>query len=94
VEAPAWLPWVVAGLAVVVWRRVVQGWMLRGRFGPRAAAAIYSAIMPALVLAAFAYLGRFGTAALIYATLGFALSYSFALFSFRRAVLIDRQRQG
>jgi hypothetical protein len=50
--------------------------------------------MPALVLAAFAYLGRLGAAALIYATLGFALSYSFALFSFRRAVLIDRQRQG
>jgi len=90
VNVPEWVPWVTAGVVVVVWRRVVQGWMRAGRFGLRGAAAVYAAAIPALVLAAFVLSGRLGVVALAYASIGFALSYGLALFSFRRVATIER----
>ena len=91
-NVPELVLWVAAGLTMIAWRRVVQGWMRAGRFGPNVAAAVYAAIIPALVFAAFALWGRFGVNALVYAALGFAISYGIALLSFRRLALIDRGR--
>lgn len=91
-NVPEWVTWVAAGLAMVVWRRVVQGWMRAGRFTPQVAAAVYAAIIPVLVIAAFALWGRLGPNALVYAALGFAISYGIALMSFRRLALMDRDR--
>ena len=71
-----------------VWRRIVLAFLRAGRSGPRAAAAAYAMIIPALVLLAFAVAGRFGPIALVYALVGFGLSYPFALLVFRRAELI------
>ncbi len=87
---PEWLPWLAAAVVLVVWRRIVQGWMLAGRFGPRPAAAVYAAVIPVLVLAAFTQGGRFGPVAVAYAAIGFTLSYALALLSFRRADAIER----
>ncbi|HEX4747519.1 MAG TPA: hypothetical protein VFU99_11640 [Gaiellaceae bacterium] len=83
-NVPEWLPWLAAGIAIIAWRRVVQGWMRAGRFSPRGAAAVYAAVIPVLVLAAFTWWGRLGIVALVYAAIGFALSYGLALLSFRR----------
>ena len=91
-NVPEWVLWVAAGLTMIAWRRVVQGWMRAGRFTPNVAAAVYAAIIPALVLAAFALWGRLGVNALVYAALGFAISYGIALMSFRRLALMDRGR--
>ena len=91
-NVPEWVPWVTAGAVVVVWRRVVQGWMRAGRFGLRGAAAVYAAAIPALVLVAFAVAGRLSIVALGYAAIGFILSYGLALVSFRRAATLDRGR--
>lgn len=92
-NVPEWVAWVAAGLAMIVWRRVVQGWMRAGRFTPQVAAAVYAAIIPVLVIAAFALWGRLGVNALVYAALGFAISYAIALMSFRRLALLDRDRR-
>lgn len=90
---PEWLPWLAAGVAIILWRRIVQGQLRAGRFGPRSAAAVYAAVIPLLVLVAFALGGRLGIVAIMYAAIGFTLSYALALFSFRRAELIDRGRR-
>ena len=92
-NTPEWVPWLVAAVAIVVWRRIVQGQLRAGRFGPRYAAAVYAAVIPTLVLVAFALGGRLGVVAIMYAAIGFALSYALALFSFRRAELIERGRK-
>ena len=93
VNAPEWLPYLAAGVAIVVWRRMVLSWMRAGRFTPRAAAAVYAAIIPALVLVAFAMGDRLGVIAIVLAAIGFGLSYAFALLVFRRPELIDRGRR-
>ncbi len=90
---PEWLPWLTAAVVIVVWRRIVRGQMRAGRFGPRYAAAVYAAVIPALVLAAFALWGRLGIVAIMYAAIGFTLSYALALFSFRRAEVLERERR-
>jgi hypothetical protein len=85
VEGPPWLLWLAVAAAVILWRRVVRAAMRAGRLGPRAGPAVYAAIIPALVLAFFALSGAgIGLAAVLYAALGFVLSYSLAAFSFRR----------
>lgn len=89
---PEWLPLVAAGVAIVVWRRIVLRGMRSGLFGPRYAAAIYAALIPFLVLLGFVLGDRFGPVAMMYAAIGFALSYAFALLVFRRADAKDRDR--
>lgn len=89
---PEWVPWVTAGVVVVVWRRIVQGWLRAGRFGVGGAAAVYALAIPALVLVAFAVAGRLSIAAFGYAAIGFILSYALALVSFRRAASFDQGR--
>ena len=89
-DVPEWLPWVAAGVVIIAWRRVVQGWMRAGRFSAEGAAAVYAAIIPVLVLLAFVLWGRFSVVALVYAAIGFALSYGIALLSFRRLAMLDR----
>lgn len=91
---PEWLPWLASAVALVVWRRIVQRSLRAGRFGVRRAAALYAAVIPFLVISAFALSGRLGPIAIVYAAIGFALSYTLALISFRRIALTEREREG
>lgn len=91
---PEWVPWLVAGVVLVVWRRIVQGSLRAGRVGLRGAAALYAAAIPLLVISAFALSGRLGPIAIAYAAIGFALSYTLALISFRRIAQSERGRAG